>query len=105
MLSTASLGRAITCAAINLAESFDARLPCFHRRFHRRDVAFDDDRDISAAEFFFAEDFDVGGFSGRIQCFKYSRQPLCFNQAGCAQMIRSWVFFLGQGKSRGLIWE
>src|SRR5213596_3106226 len=52
-----------------LPQTFDLRSPGVDGRLHRRHVAFDQNRHVSAAELFLADDFDGGGFGGGVDGF------------------------------------
>ncbi len=51
------------------------------RCFHGGDVALDEDRHVSAAELFLADDFDVGGFDRRVDRLDNGGQSLRFDHA------------------------
>jgi len=66
-----------------LAERTDFCLSGFDGCIDGRDVTFDDDGDVAAAELFFRQHFDVGGFAGGIDRFENGGEPLSFDKAQC----------------------
>lgn len=63
------------------SEPFDFGLPGIDSGFDSRDIAADDDGHVTAAEFFFGHDFDVGGFAGGIDGFEDGGEALGFDKA------------------------
>ena len=61
------------------AQAFDFHFTRFDGCLDRDDVAFDDDRHVSTAEFLLADDFDIRRFAGGVDRFEDGGEALRFN--------------------------
>ena len=67
----------------NFAERAGGSGAGFNSGFHGGDIATHEDADVARADFFPADQFDVGCFEHRVGCFKLSDEAFGFDGSEC----------------------